>query len=153
MSSTAAPHNGGTTLIAGMSPAELYARVVGVVLVLAGIVGFFADASFHTGTPPSSHPLLGLDVNGFHNVVHILTGLLLLGFARNARSARTGVLIFAVAYLVVTIYGFVAGDNVLGIVPINTPDNFLHLVLTIVAFGAYALTKPDAADGPGAVRR
>lgn len=136
-----------------MTPAELYARVIGAVLVLAGLVGFIADATFNQGDGVKGSLLLGLEVNGFHNVVHILTGLLLLAFAKGARKARTGVLIFSVAYLVVTLYGFVDGNDVLTIVPINTPDNILHLLLTILGFAAYALTKPGHDAHAGAVRR
>ena len=38
----------------------------------------------------------------------------------------------------VTILGFIAGDGeeILNIIPMNTEDNFLHLLLTIAGFGA-----------------
>jgi Domain of unknown function (DUF4383) len=153
MSSTASTHPGSrATLIAGMTPAELFCRVVGPTLILAGIIGFFVNSSFAAGDSLKSDDLIVFGVNGWHNVVHILSGLLLLAFARGARPARTGVLVFSVAYLVVTIWGFIDGNDILSLIPTDTADNVLHLLLTAVGFGAYALTKPDA--GPeGAVRR
>src|SRR4051794_4017678 len=152
MSSTAHAGPGrGQTLIAGMSPAELFCRVVGPTLILVGLLGFIANSSF-SANPPKSDDLIIFGVNGWHNVVHILSGLLLLAFARGARTARTGVLIFSVAYLAVTIWGFIDGNDILSLIPTDTADNGLHLLLTAVGFGAYALTKPGA--GPeGAVRR
>jgi hypothetical protein len=134
-----------------MTPAELFCRVVGPTLILVGILGFIANSSFGTGNPPKSGDLIIFGVNGWHNIVHILSGVLLLAFARGARTARTGVLVFSVAYLVVTIWGFIDGNDILTLIPTDTADNVLHLLLTLVGFGAYALTKPD--EPAGAVRR
>ena len=59
------------------SPAQVYALVIGGTLVLAGILGFFYNASFGTGDGTERDAVLGiLDVNGWHNVVHIATGAL-----------------------------------------------------------------------------
>jgi hypothetical protein len=45
------------------------------VLVVAGIIGFFYSSDF--GDPGDVDGVLGiLDVNGWHNVVHIVTGAL-----------------------------------------------------------------------------
>jgi hypothetical protein len=152
MSSTAHAGPGhGQTLIAGMSPAELFCRVVGPTLIVVGLVGFIVNSSFGAGDSLKSDDLIVFGVNGWHNVVHILSGALLLAFARGARSARTGVLVFSVAYLVVTIWGFADGNDILSLIPTDAADNVLHLLLTLVGFGAYALTKP--VEGPGAVRR
>ena len=58
------------------SPAQVYALVIGLTLVVAGIVGFFYSASFSTGDGTERDAVLGiLDVNGWHNVVHILSGV------------------------------------------------------------------------------
>lgn len=72
-----------------MSPARLYALVFGVVLVVAGIIGFFYESEF-TDDEAVRDAVFGiLDVNGWHNVVHIATGALgLLAFAAGAYAAR-----------------------------------------------------------------
>ena len=67
------------------SPAKLYAGLVGAVLVAAGLIGFLDSASF--GSPGDVHAVLGvLDVNAWHNIVHIATGALGLVAFRYATS-------------------------------------------------------------------
>ena len=124
------------------SPAQVYALVFGLALLLAGIVGFFYTADFSTGDattdPANRDALIGVfDVNGWHNVVHILIGLLLLACAGTAaRSAALGV---GLLYLVLSIWGFIESDNVLlGLLPVNDEDNVLHLVLGLLGLGAGA---------------
>ncbi len=119
----------------GASPARLYATVVGAILVIAGIIGFFYSASF--GSPGEVDDVFGiLSVNAWHNIVHILTGalgLLLAGYA-----AREYALGLGLVYLVVAVWGFVigSGDSILGFIPVNTEDNFLHLVLGLLGIAA-----------------
>jgi hypothetical protein len=120
------------------SPARLYAGVVGATLVVAGIIGFFYSADF--GSPGDVDAVFGiLDVNGWHNVVHILTGALgLLAFSAGLYAARQYALALGVVYLVVAIWGFVVGDGdqILGIIPVNTEDNILHVLLGVAGLGA-----------------
>jgi Domain of unknown function (DUF4383) len=129
------------------SPAKLYATVVGAVLTIAGIIGFFYSASF--GSPGDVDAVFGiLDVNGWHNVVHLATGLL--GLAAAGYAARQYALGLGLVYVVIAIWGFIigSGDDILGIVPINTEDNFLHLVLGIVGLAAGAASPAPAPAGP-----
>jgi hypothetical protein len=125
------------------SPARLYATVVGAVLVIAGIVGFFYSASF--GSPGEVDDVLGiLSVNAWHNVVHIVTGaigLLVAGYA-----ARQYALWLGIFYLVLAGWGFLlgSGESILGFIPINTADDFLHLILGALGVLA-AIATPKAA--------
>jgi hypothetical protein len=124
----------------------LYAGVVGAVLVVAGIVGFFYNAEFTSDESVRDAVFGILDVNGWHNVVHILTGVLgLLAYAAGAYAARSYALGLGVVYLVVAAWGFVVGDgdSILSIIPVNTEDNILHLLLGVAGVGA-ALTTPAA---------
>lgn len=119
----------------GASPAQLYATLVGAVLVIAGIIGFFYSASF--GGPGEVDDVFGiLAVNAWHNIFHIVTGaagLLAVGYA-----ARQYALWFGVLYLIVALWGFIVGngDSILGFIPVNTEDNFLHLILGVLGVGA-----------------
>lgn len=116
------------------TPAQWFALLGGGVLVLVGIVGFFADASFQVGRPHDSGDLLGLfEVNAIHNIVHIATGALLLAGAPRPDTAKLFTLIFAGAYAAVTVIGLIQGDTVLGLIPVNAADNVLHIVLTLTA--------------------
>ena len=117
------------------SPAKLYATVVGTVLTIAGIVGFFYSASF--GSPGEVDKVLGiLDVNGWHNVVHLVTGLL--GLVAVGYAAREYALGLGLVYLVVAIWGFVigSGESILGVVPVNSDDNVLHIILGVAGLAA-----------------
>jgi hypothetical protein len=48
---------------------------------------------------------------------------------RSPDTARLYALGFGGAYLVVTIWGFVAGDQVLWLSPVDAADNVLHLLI------------------------
>jgi len=134
--------------MANSTPAKLYATLVGGVLVIAGIIGFFYSSDF--GGPGDVDAVLGiLDVNGWHNVVHILTGglgLLVAGYA-----AREYALGLGAVYIVVAIWGFIVGDgdSILGFIPVNTEDNVLHALLGVLGIGA-GLATPAAAGAPSA---
>jgi hypothetical protein len=116
------------------SPAQTWAKLIGATLVVAGIVGFFYSSAF--GSPGKVDGVLGiLDVNGWHNVVHIASGLLGLMLARSYSGARTYCLLLAAAYTVVAIWGFIVGDGgaILGFLPVNTEDNVLHTLIAVVS--------------------
>jgi uncharacterized protein DUF4383 len=128
------------------SPAKLYATLVGAALTIAGIIGFFYSASF--GSPGTVDDAFGiLAINGWHNVVHLATGLL--GLAAAGYAAREYALGLGLVYLVVAIWGFVigSGESILGIVPVNTEDNVLHLILGLTGLAAgVASTAAEASD-------
>jgi hypothetical protein len=125
------------------TPASLYAGLIGAVLLVAGVVGFFYSASF--GDPGEVDAVIGvLDVNAWHNIVHILSGVLgLLAFRAGLEASRTYALAFGLIYLVVAIWGLILGDNeaILGFLPVNTEDNVLHLILAVLGIGAYFATS------------
>jgi uncharacterized protein DUF4383 len=131
------------------NPARLYAGVVGAVLVVAGIIGFFYSASF--GSPGDVDPVLGtLDVNAWHNLIHIATGVLgLLAFTAGARASRSYALGFGIVYIVVAVWGFILGDgeSILGFIPINTEDNVLHAAIGVLGVGA-GLARQTAEPSP-----
>ena len=121
------------------SPAQVYALVIGLTLVVAGIVGFFYSASFSTGDGTERDAVLGIfDVNGWHNLVHIASGAIGLFVAASYGGARLYALGLGVVYLVVAALGFIAGDGdeIFNLIPINTEDNFLNLLIGIAGVGA-----------------
>jgi uncharacterized protein DUF4383 len=139
------------------SPAQNYALVIGASLTLAGIAGFFYSSSF--GEPGHTDAVLGiLDVNGWHNLVHLLTGLLGLATARYYNAARRYAIGAGVVYALVAIWGLVIGDgeSILGIVPVNSEDNALHALIALAGLaaglGTPAVPRPStvsAQPGPG----
>jgi hypothetical protein len=118
------------------TPAQLYALLFGIVLLLVGILGFIADSSFGTGSDVNGSDFIVFEVNGWHNIVHILSGLLGLALWRRRDTARAYALGFGAVYLVVTIWGFITGDQVLWLIPVDTADNFLHLIISLTGLAA-----------------
>ena len=118
---------------------------VGIVFLLVGIAGFIPgittdfDELTVAGTD-SDAELLGIfEVSALHNVVHLAFGVLGLAAARTANSARLYLVGGGIVYLVLWIYGLVIDlDSDANFIPLNTADNWLHLVLGVamVALGA-----------------
>jgi hypothetical protein len=131
----------------GASPARLYCTLVGGVVLIAGIIGFFYEASFATGDDVVADDVFGiLAVNGWHNLVHILLGAL--GLAAAGYAARTYALGVGLLYVVLALWGFLETENGVGVlldlVPVNTEDNILHLVLGLTGLAAGAATPKES---------
>src|ERR1044072_7117479 len=149
--------------VEGSSPARLYAMLIGGALVIGGGAGFFYDSGFDTG---SSICASGCDkvagllaVNGWHNLVHIATGALgLLALTYGSNAQRVYALGLGAVYILVAILGFIDfgsgdfDDPLLKVIPVNTEDNFLHLILGVLGIGAGWAT-PRVKTPPKASRR
>ena len=71
------------------NPARLYALGFGAVLVLAGLIGCLYNGSFAVGDDVPRDAVLGvLDVNAWHNIVHLATGALGLAAATSPFASR-----------------------------------------------------------------
>ncbi|MGH4000157.1 MAG: DUF4383 domain-containing protein, partial [Pseudonocardiaceae bacterium] len=117
--------------VGARSPAQLYALVLGVVLVAVGVAGFFWGSSFAVGTGAGVEQgfLLGiLAVNGWHNLVHLVTGAIGLAVAGSYAGARAYALVLGVVYALIALLGFTAAsdDALIGLIAINTEENILH---------------------------
>ncbi len=126
------------------TPAQLFALVIGAVLVGAGILGFFYNASFAIGDNVPRDAVLGiLDVNAWHNLVHITTGALGLATFASPAGARAYALGLGAVYLVVAIWGFLLGDGgvILNLVPVNTEDNILHVLIALTGIAAGLMSR------------
>jgi uncharacterized protein DUF4383 len=142
------------------SPARLYALLIGGVLVIAGVIGFFYAAGFDTGTSICANQgcdkVFGLlTVNGWHNLVHIGTGAIgLIAVSYGVRAQRAYALYLGIAYVIVSILGFVEfgsgsfNDTILRVIPVNTADNFLHLILGVLGIGAALATPRSGMPAP-----
>lgn len=129
----------------GPGPARLYALLAGALLSLLGVLGFFYDASFDTGADLASDDLAGiLMVNGWRNVVYLVTGLAALAFA--ARRPRATALALGLAYLVYAVWGFIVTErdigDILGFLPLSNEDNVFHLLLAVLGLGAALIDGP-----------
>ena len=117
--------------------AKMAATVIGIVFVAVGLLGFVND------------PVLGLfDVDLIHNLIHILSGVVLLAGAYSSLGSSMALKIVGIVYGIVAILGFflVQNDMLLGIFVVNTPDKWLHVGLAVVILVA-AFTLPDEEAG------
>lgn len=143
------------------NPASMLALVVGAVFLLVGVLGFIPGVT--TGYDMMSFAghdsmakLFGLfQVSVLHNIVHLLFGVAGIALARTARGAAGYLTVGGVIYLVLWIYGMVVDQaSQANFVPLNTPDNWLHLGLAVgmIALGlvAYRMIRTGTtADATG----
>ncbi len=130
MASSAAARSGATGTDA-KTPAQIYSLVFGATLLVAGIAGFFVNSEFGgLGTNVQGDDLILFEVNGWHNIVHLASGLLGLALSRSAAGGFAFALGFGLTYALVTVWGLITGDNILfGLAPVNGADNILHAAI------------------------
>ena len=107
------------------SPARQYAKVVGIVVLLVGVLGVIL------GDPADG--LFGIfNIDIVEDIVHLASGGLLtyVGFKGTDDTVKTVVMGVGVVYLLVTVLGFITPE-LFGLIPheYNLADNLLHLVL------------------------
>ena len=105
-------------------------KIMGAILILAGVAGFFAP------------DLLGLHLTPAHNIIHLLTGALAsyFGFAGTSKAAHLFSRICGVIYLLVGILGFITPEATEKMFQIHdstgstnlTPDNVALLLVGAV---------------------
>ena len=118
--------------------AKLAAIVLGIVFVLVGLLGFV------------NNPVLGLfAVNTSHNLIHIISGLVLLAGAYSSLGSGLALKIVGIVYALIAIIGFfmVSVDGMLlGFITMNDADKWLHVVLAVVILAAgFGLPDDDKA--------
>jgi arginine exporter protein ArgO len=132
----------GTGAGARRHPVQLVATIFGVVFLLVGLLGFIPGITTHYDQltfagPMSGAMLLGLfAVSILHNIVHLAFGVAGLVLARSASGARNYLVVGGVVYAVIWIYGLVTDPmSSANFVPLNTADNWLHLILAVAMIG------------------
>jgi Domain of unknown function (DUF4383) len=143
--------------MAESSPARLYCLLVGGVVLVVGIIGFFYEASFAVGDEVIGEELFDTNtivVNGWANLIHITIGGL--GLLAANSFARTYALGIGAVYVVLAILGFIAVESSDGIafiaengvlidlVPVDNQENVLHAVLGALGLLAGFATKSEA---------
>ena len=125
------------------TPAQWYCILGGVALLLAGLLGFISDSSFDTGNDIEGGSFLGFEVNAWHNLVHLASGLLLIAASRRRGSARTVAIAFGLVYGLVALIGIIDGSDVVGVIPVNSADNVLHVALALLGIVAGLISRND----------
>jgi hypothetical protein len=99
---------------------KTYAQIVGAVLALIGVAGFFIGEGL----------LLGFGVNILHSIIHLVSGILLIAFA-----GRMANITFGWVYAAVFVLGLVAPGLMASLINLNAADNYLHFALTALSLG------------------
>ena len=124
------------------SPLPTIAKAVGAVFLLVGVLGFIPGVTTNYDQMQfaghmSGAMLLGIfQVSILHNIVHLLFGVAGLAMSRTAAAARTYLLVGGAIYLVLWLYGLIVGEtSMANFVPVNSADDWLHLVLGVGMIG------------------
>ncbi|MBO0858760.1 MAG: DUF4383 domain-containing protein [Chloracidobacterium sp.] len=113
--------------------AKAICKVLGVVFLIIGLLGFF------------SPNLLGMHLSGIHNIIHLISAALALyfGFVASPSAARAFSLIFGAVYLALGALGFLNPAPVAELLHARqarggprslTADNIVHLLLGAIFF-------------------
>ena len=123
-----------------MIKAKECAIVTGLVFVVFGVLGFIPN------------PLVGptgiFVTNTLHDLIHIISGVVLLAGAYSSLGSSMALKIVGVVYALVAILGFFAitDGSLFGLIPVNTADQWLHVVLAVaILIAGFAL--PDDEKG------
>jgi len=128
--SAAAGHTGADRR--GMTWPQALALAFGVIYLLVGIVGFFITGFSDFFAHNTEEKLLIFEINGMHNVVHIVVGLAGIALSRTLAGARTYGWLLAIGYGAAFVYGLVAIGKDWDFLSINGADNVLHLLTAVV---------------------
>jgi len=112
--------------------AKTIAKILGVVLLLVGVLGFT-----HLLDP------LGAHLSPAHNLVHIISGVLSLyfGLAGTFGGAKAFCTIFGLVYLALGIIGLVTGELNLGPLMLGKVDHGIHLIVGAAYLAGGLLSK------------
>ena len=127
--------------------AKTIATILGVVLILVGIIGFFVGPA--SATMPN---FIGTHLTTSHNLVHIITGAISLyfGLAASLAAARTFDIVFGIVYALLGVAGLALGTgpdrmfDALGSLGLHFgyADHGVHILLGVVFLVGGFLTKP-----------
>jgi Domain of unknown function (DUF4383) len=120
--------------------AKTVAKILGLVLLLVGVLGFT------TVLAP-----LGAHLNPAHNAVHIVSGVIALyfGFAATMSAARAFDLVFGAVYLLLGVCGYLLGDagNMhmlhLGPLQLGNMDHIIHILVGGLFLIGGLMTRKD----------
>ncbi len=104
---------------------KTYAVVIGLVLTLVGIIGFWKGMD----------GMMGLQFSTIHNVIHLATGLIGLaaGLGGGEKGGKGFAKVFGVIYTLVAILGFAGVPaSIVSMLNLNTMYNVIHLAVGLL---------------------
>ena len=100
---------------------KMFARVIGILFLILGVLGFFMK------------DLLGIiHLDSMHNVIHLAVGILGLLASAQEGTSRLFARVLGVVYVLMGIVGFFVPE-LFGMMHVEWADNVLHLVVGAAA--------------------
>ncbi|SFF25829.1 DUF4383 domain-containing protein [Blastococcus tunisiensis] len=130
----------------GKSVPEILGLAFGAIYLLIGIIGFFITGFDDFFAHDTGETLLGFEINGMHNVVHIVIGAAGLALSNTLSGARTYGWLLAVGYGAAFVYGLFAVGETWDFLSLNWADNWLHLGTVIVGLVIALMPVRNAVD-------
>ncbi|TQN40845.1 uncharacterized protein DUF4383 [Blastococcus colisei] len=130
----------------GKTVPEILGLAFGAVYLLVGIVGFFVTGFDDFFAHDTNETLLWFEINGMHNVVHIVIGIAGLLLSRTLAGARTYGWLLAVGYAAAFVYGLIAIGETWDFLSINAADNVLHIATALVGLVIALMPVRNAVD-------
>jgi hypothetical protein len=122
--------------------AKTIAKILGVVFILVGLIGFVMPG------------FLGTHLSLTHNLVHIISGAIALyfGFAGSLSGARLFCIIFGIVYGLLGVCGFLLGtgpdrmfEALAGLgLHLGTMDHIVHILLGLLFLVGGFMTRANA---------
>lgn len=110
--------------------AKIVARVLGIIFIVLGIIGFFL-------------PFSGvMDLTLTHNLIHLILGIVLVAVSGKEKTSQTLSTIIGAIFLIIGIVGFFVQD--LGLLTLDLTDNIIHVIAAIILLYA-GLAKSTSA--------
>lgn len=112
--------------------AKTVAKIMGLVLLLVGVLGF-------------THVLdsLGAHLSPAHNLVHIVSGVISLyfGFAGSLSGAKGFCIVFGLIYLLLGVLGLTMGELHIGPLMLGKVDHGIHLIVGVIFLAGGLFTR------------
>ncbi len=138
------------------TPARWLATLLGVVLLALGVLALILGSmNFGVADRINAEEFLIWRVSGWETILYIATGALGLVMASRVDAARTYSLVAGIAYAAFAVWGFIDGNDVFGLLAVDTTDNIFHAAIGGLGLVAASLPEPAqrvAGVGRGASR-
>jgi hypothetical protein len=131
---------------AGFSWQQGVALLVGAFYLVFGVVGFFFVRDLSTAvTGQAVDSLLGIDLNGAQNFLHVALGVLGLLMSTKHRTARRYGVVLAVVGVALFVLGMISLVRPdLNVLDLNWPGNVLHLLTALLGLATAVRARSSA---------
>ena len=120
--------------------AKTVCKLVGVILLLVGLLGFTHVLDFLNASVGPAHAT--------HNLVHIVSGILALyfGFAGSSSSAKGFCLLFGIIYLALGVIGLAKGNLDIAVIKLmlKKTDHLIHILVGVLFLAGGLLSSKDS---------